>query len=479
MVARRTRLNPIPVLVVLAAIPAAGLGVAWRFADARRPPPVVQPVAPDPATLPAAMTTPLLSVRRAPAVLSRQVNVAALQAALQPLLAAVDDNRCFALAVDGQQVAGKNESIPLSPASNLKILTAAVALDVLGPGFTYTTRVVGTLGTDGVVDGDLYLVGGGDPVLATVWWNGLSKYPPFNETSMEALADAIQQQGVTKITGNLVGDGSRYDDELFAPTWANADHISEAGPIDALLVNDSWQTPQVSAKDPALGAATVLRELLVGRGIAVGEATTGVAPTGGATIAEVSSQPLPAILAEMLTTSDNNTSEMVLKEIGYKATGQGSRTAGLQVVTERLAEWGVPTAGDLLVDGSGLSDANRLTCATILGVLEHGSVTDAVGQGMPVAGAEGGTLVDVFNDGPLAGKLRGKTGSLNPNCNPGQLGAKSLGGYVPQAGGGAIEFVLLQNGECIAQNYRPLWDQLSAALASYPSGPTAEALEPR
>ena len=60
----------------------------------------------------------------------------------------------------------------MSPASNLKIITAAVALDVLGPGFTYSTKVVGALGADGVVDGDLYLVGGGDPVLASEWWNG-------------------------------------------------------------------------------------------------------------------------------------------------------------------------------------------------------------------------------------------------------------------------------------------------------------------
>ena len=472
------RISPIPVLVVLAAIPAVGLGALWRFADARRPPPVVQPIPPDAATLPVPMTTPLLSVRRAPGVLSREVNVSALRTALQPLLASIDDNRCFAVAIDGQQVVAKNQTLPMSPASNLKILTAAVALDVLGPGFTYSTKVVGTIGADGVVDGDLYLVGGGDPVLASEWWNGLSKYPPFNETSFESLADAIQQHGVTKITGKLIGDGSRYDDEYFAPTWANADHITEAGPIDALLANDSWQTPQDAAKDPALGAASVLRDLLVARGIPVGDVATGVSP-GGATIAEIQSQPLPAILAEMLTTSDNNSAEMILKEIGYTANGQGTRPAGLQVVMEKLVAWGVPTAGVNLVDGSGLSDANRLTCAAILGVLEHGSANDAVGQGMPVAGAEGGTLVDVFADSPLAGRLHGKTGSLNPNCNPGQLGAKSLGGYVPDTGGGAIEFVLLQNGECIAKNYRPLWDQLGGALAPYPTGPTAETLAPR
>jgi serine-type D-Ala-D-Ala carboxypeptidase/endopeptidase (penicillin-binding protein 4) len=476
----KRRINPIPVLVVLAAIPALGIAAFWRFADARRPPPIVQPVAPNPATLPTPMGTPLLSVRRAPGVLSRQVNLASLQAALQPLLESVDDNRCFALAIDGQQVVAKNETLPLSPASNLKIITAAVALEVLGPGFTYSTKVVGAPAADGIVNGDLYLVGGGDPVLASEWWNGNNpKWPPFNETSLESLADAIQQQGVTEITGGLVGDGSRYDDEYFAPTWAAADHVTQAGPIDALLANDSWQTPQVAAKDPALGAATALRGMLRDRGITVGDASSGVTPAGGATIAEVQSQPLPAILAEMLTTSDNNTSEMVLKEIGFQAKGQGSRAAGLQVVMEKLASWGVPTAGVVLVDGSGLSDANRLTCAAILAVLEHGSATDAVGEGMPVAGVAGGTLFDVYTDTPLAGKLHGKTGSLNPNCNPGQLGAKSLGGYVPQPSGGAIEFVLLQNGECIANNYKPLWDQLGQALAPYPSGPSTATLAPR
>jgi len=60
----KSRINPIAVLVVLALIPAAGLALLWRYADARRPPPVVQPKAPDPSTLPPAMTTPLLSVRR-------------------------------------------------------------------------------------------------------------------------------------------------------------------------------------------------------------------------------------------------------------------------------------------------------------------------------------------------------------------------------------------------------------------------------
>src|SRR3954451_22469538 len=87
------RINPIAVLVVLALIPAAGLATLWRLAVALRPPPVEQPTAPDPSTLPAPMTPPLLRVRRAAGVLARGGNEAELQARLQPLLGSVDDNR--------------------------------------------------------------------------------------------------------------------------------------------------------------------------------------------------------------------------------------------------------------------------------------------------------------------------------------------------------------------------------------------------
>ena len=86
---------------------------------------------------------------------------------------------------------------------------------------------------------------------------------------------------------------------------------------------------------------------------------------------------------------------------------------------ERLATWGVPTAGVSLVDGSGLSDANRLTCAAILGVLEHGSATDAVGQGMPVAGATGGTLFDVFTEWSARRQAARQDRHAEPELQPG------------------------------------------------------------
>ncbi len=483
MVRRR---NPYPALVVVAVVPALLLGGCWRFADGRAPDTVAVTDTGSTAVVvePAALTTPLLSVRRAPATLARDVNLSAFQQELDGFLPKIDDTSCVAVSVDGQPVGGKNRDKPLRPASNVKIITAAVALQVLGADHVYTTEVRGSL-ANGVVNGDLYLVGGGDPLLSSEWWKGPNtKYPPFNTTSIEALAQSIKDAGVTRIDGAIVGDASRYDDEWYAPSWTSDVKFTEGGPISALLVNDSRESNTTSSNDPAIGAATVLTKALQDIGVTVaGSPTKGAAPGDTPLVASISSQPLPAVLQEMLTTSDNNTAEMVLKEIGVKSGGGGTREAGLAAVTSTLQQWGVPLDGVELVDGSGLSDDNRLTCTVLLDVLQHQSSTDAVGQGMAIAGAQGGTLADAFVGTDLEGLLRGKTGTLYnyDDGTGGKPAAKSLSGFVPVEGGGAIEFSMLLNGPQVAEKvvYRPIWDAFGSVLLSYPSGPTAADLGPR
>jgi D-alanyl-D-alanine carboxypeptidase/D-alanyl-D-alanine-endopeptidase (penicillin-binding protein 4) len=200
-------------------------------------------------------------------------------------------------------------------------------------------------------------------------------------------------------------------------------------------------------------------------------------------VASIKSQPLSAILQEMLTTSDNNTAEMVLKELGVKAGTGGTREAGLAVVMQKLREWGTPLDGVTLVDGSGLSDDNRLTCNALLHVLQHDSPNDAVGAGLPIAGKAGGTLSDAFVGTDLEGVLRGKTGTLYnyDDGTGGKPAAKSLSGFLPVDGGGAVEFSMLLNGPQVAEKvvYRPIWDAFGTMLLTYPSGPTAAELEPR
>src|SRR5690606_2699939 len=126
---------------------------------------------------------------------------------------------------------------------------------------------------------------------------------PFNTTSLDELADAVAQAGVTHVTGSVVGDGSRYDDEYFQPTWAPNDIVTEAGPLDALLVNDARTSDgQQVADDPALGAAREFETLLAARGVDVaGGVGVGPAPQGTPEVASIRSVPLPGVIAEMLT----------------------------------------------------------------------------------------------------------------------------------------------------------------------------------
>ena len=89
--------------------------------------------------------------------------------------------------------------------------------------------------------GDIYVVGGGDPVLSGDWYatSNLERYPVFNATSFDTLADGLVAAGVTRIDGRVLGDGTRYDDEFFAPGWGAGVAGLEGGPYDALMANDS------------------------------------------------------------------------------------------------------------------------------------------------------------------------------------------------------------------------------------------------
>ena len=466
--ARRSS-NPVVVVAAWSVTVTMALLVLWQWSVVRavRDP---EPVA-DPTTAASLPATAVLSVRRAPGVLAWQLNGATFAEALRPVVDAVGPGSCFAASVDGRRVASVNEALPLIPASNQKVIVAAAALDLLGPDHLFTTTVTGEVGPDGVVMGDLALIGGGDPVLSTDAWlaSGVQRYPAINTTRFEDLADRIVAAGVTSVRGRIVGDANRYDDEWFIPSWDDDLYGVEGGPYDALLVDDARQR---AGADPALAAAQVLTELVEDRGIDVAFAPVAGVAAPGPVVASVTSQPLTAILQELLTTSDDNTAELLVKELGVVTGGGGSTAGGLAAVSSRLASWGLPLEGVVLVDGSGLSRGNLVTCNLLLGVLEQGSASDPVGAGMAVAGTSG-TLGDVFVGGPVDGRLRGKTGTLSD--------VKSLSGYLAAPDGSTIAFVLLQNEPAVDDGaFLPLWEQvLAPALATYPSGPGVSMLGPR
>jgi serine-type D-Ala-D-Ala carboxypeptidase/endopeptidase (penicillin-binding protein 4) len=117
----------------------------------------------------------------------------------------------------------------------------------------------------------------------------------------------------------------------------------------------------------------------------------------------------------------------------------------------------------------------------VLAVLQRFDPDGHVGTGFPVAGTSG-TLRNVFTESPVAGRLLGKTGTLNnPPFNQDPPAVKGLAGYLPVEGGGAIEYSLLLNGPTISDQseYRPVWDLLARVLDSYPAGAGPAVLGPR
>jgi D-alanyl-D-alanine carboxypeptidase/D-alanyl-D-alanine-endopeptidase (penicillin-binding protein 4) len=486
----RYRRGPFVALIACAAVPAVALTALLVWSDEQADEHAAAlAVAPDDAPSAAVVDAPaspelatgLLAFRRIPDQVATVGDDAVLADDLDELTAFVDDRSCLAVSVDGRAVLDHNATTPVIPASVHKLFVAAVALEVLGPDHRFTTSVLAPAPVDGVVDGDLVLVGGGDPLLVSADYPiEDDRFPAFNTSSLDALADAVAAAGVTTITGVVLGDGSRYDDEFVIPTWGPNVAFVEAGPYGALVVNDARTLGRTGRqRDPNEAAAREFRRLLTERGVQSGRFGVGVADGSMATIATIESAPLTDVVAEMLTTSDNDTAEMLLKELGVADIGAGTVAAGLNVVDRTLRSWEIPMDGVRLADASGLSSTNRATCAAVLALLAR-VAGSPVAEGLAVAGRTG-TLQGEFLGTPVEGRLVAKTGTLgNPPDDLDPPAAKGLAGYLTAESGSTIEFVMLLNGPTIDDEdfYQPLWDALADRLASYPAGPEPATVGP-
>jgi serine-type D-Ala-D-Ala carboxypeptidase/endopeptidase (penicillin-binding protein 4) len=470
--APQRRRAPLAVIAAAAVVPAVILGGVWTYADANVPPPTTTTTTTTPPPPAPELTTDLLSYRRQPTPLAQAAADAAALAALaeqqDALIELVGPGSCVRVVDEaGTVIAETAADTSLIPASNQKLLVAAVALEVLGADYRFRTELRSAPPVDGVIAGPVYLIGGGDPVLVTADVVDPKRYPAFNTTSLEQLADQLVTLGVTTIAGDVVGDGSRYDDEFWVDSWGDGIIRVEAGPYDALLVNDGLIGPASPGNfglDPARAAAGVFVDLLTARGITVaGAANDGPAPSTPdlTTLALIESLPLTDVLVEMLHTSDNNTAEMVVKEIGYAVTSEGTRQAGLDVIRSTLDRWGIPTAGVQLTDGSGLSRDNRASCEVLSELLATSPVAPALADVLPAAGRDG-TLADQLRGTPAEGAMVAKTGTLTD--------VKALSGVQPGADGRPVGFSLVLNQSAAddVATYLPVWNALIALIDVYP-----------
>jgi D-alanyl-D-alanine carboxypeptidase/D-alanyl-D-alanine-endopeptidase (penicillin-binding protein 4) len=471
---RRLPRLAVPIALVIVAVTAAAFAVqAEKAGSAPRAIGARSPV------------TPVLSARRVPDIIAAPVADRRLVAKLIDLASRTPGASCLTVHAGGREVFASNPTLPLSPASVEKLVTAQAALELLGPDTTLHTSVRASGAVNGgVVEGNLALVGGGDPLLMTDAYAQSFRHVPTERTSVESLADRIVTAGVREVRGSVVGDDSRYDNVHYLSVWPSRFvTAADIGPMTALLVDDGFEvfppSPDLrlpkttAAADPAALAASRLQAALVARGVTVAApAASGRAPDGAKEIASIDSAPIKAIVAEMLRESDNEAAELLTKEIGLQKGGAGTTEAGIAAITELLRASGLPVDGTTQVDGSGLATQDQKTCALIQAILDKETPSSPIVSGLPVAG-QTGTLEKRFLDNPAAGRLRAKTGSLNQ--------VTALAGFIDTIPGATLSFTYVINLTAptkVTTDDVNLEEQLGSILVTYPEGPDLAALGP-
>jgi D-alanyl-D-alanine carboxypeptidase/D-alanyl-D-alanine-endopeptidase (penicillin-binding protein 4) len=308
------------------------------------------------------------------------------------------------------------------PASTQKLYTGATALLVLGTDFRFRTevRATGPVLPDGAVNGDLVLVGGGDPTLVG--------------DDLQRLAFAVADAGIRRIGGWLYVDDTRWDRARSAPGWKPGWLGDEVAPMSSVIVDGNrWRRDTAYLQDPALANLDRFRVALERAGITIaGPDALGPAPASpGDLVASHDSAPLAALVGHMLKDSDNTYAEVLLKELGRTA-GDPSTAGGIGVVWRTAASFGMGPGQT--ADGSGLSRHDRAAPWHEVDWLINVSrtpVADHVRYSLPLACGDG-TLQQRFCATPAAGKVFAKTGSLD--------GVSTLAGYTTTASGRAVAF---------------------------------------
>ena len=196
-------------------------------------------------SVPPGVGTPLVSTRRLTPLLAPSLTEPDFFDTLDGIMAAAPSSACVHVTLDDRAppLYESNASIQVMPSEAFLLLTLATAHKELGPDHAYSTSVLSVVPMeDGVVNGDIYIVGGGDPLLLTPEFVAtLDEGENRLHTPIEQLAQDLVDDGLALVTGAVVGDATRYDDLLYVGSWPpNIIESQNTGTLLALQFDDGW-----------------------------------------------------------------------------------------------------------------------------------------------------------------------------------------------------------------------------------------------
>jgi serine-type D-Ala-D-Ala carboxypeptidase/endopeptidase (penicillin-binding protein 4) len=347
---------------------------------------------------------------------------AGLRGAFEPALSGATGWSLVVLDAGGRMLYGDRFDRAVAPASVQKLIVASSALDALGPQFRYHTLFAAQAPPeDGVLSGDLWLAGSGDPSLqSSDVRNGVA---------------ILSRSGLRRIGGGVVIDATALRGPSFNRYWsAQDDGQAYATPTSAISLRDDT-LPANQSRDVARYVATQTQTILAARGIRPQRnAGLGATPLDSVVLWDHKSAPLQALEAHMLFASDNHYAEQLLRTIGAEVTGQSDDEGGIAAERLFLRRSGIPVPGLRLFDGSGLSESNRLASITVARLLL--AREPSLYRLLPLGGREG-TLAD-YDFTAASGRVRAKSGHLSD--------VSSLAGYANTTHHGRVAFAFLIDG---------------------------------
>jgi D-alanyl-D-alanine carboxypeptidase/D-alanyl-D-alanine-endopeptidase (penicillin-binding protein 4) len=477
--------------------------------------------APARALAPAPVASPIPSI---PAVTPEEELAARIDLALaQPFLAEAQVGISAVDLQTGKTLYQRGETVPLNPASNVKLVTTAAALGILGPAHRYATalwREDGALSGSGI-KGDVYLVGSGDPALVT--------------SDLHDLAATLRARGIKRI-GGIVIDASSFDRDELPPGFDQKEELaSYRAPSGATVVNFNTFEVQVRpgdgvgsapfagvqppvdgidlkitatteagrrrslfmeyepdgsdialelqgkvgvdssptslrypVADPSVYAGRVLLHALERQGIKVGRAKIklGKLPDDAVFLVAHQSAPLSLLVRSINKLSNNFMAEQILKTLDARP-GPATFAGALERVRTHLAGLGVPTEGLVLGNGSGLYDNNRISAAQLTALLaavyRDGRIQPDFMASLAIMGVDG-TTRSRLRASSRAGWVRVKTGTLD--------GVSALSGYAGAPDRRPIAFSIILNGlrKSDASQARALQNEIAELLALHAAG---------